>query len=57
MTEDEQQLSIQRMKNDGRDATSKWSWGVIRQILSSWQFYSFVIAWAYVSPMQYAIIC
>ncbi|ATY63245.1 major facilitator superfamily transporter [Cordyceps militaris] len=48
MTEEEKQLSVDRMKRDGRDATSVWTWDVIRQIARSWQFYGFVIGWGFV---------
>ncbi|OAA69282.1 Major facilitator superfamily domain, general substrate transporter [Akanthomyces lecanii RCEF 1005] len=48
MSDAEKELSILRMKRDGRDATGAWSWDVVRQILRSWQFYSFVIGWGFV---------
>lgn len=56
MTAEEKELSIQRMKDDGRDAHGKWNLDVIRQILVSWQFYAFVVAWAcvYTPVFQFA---
>lgn len=46
MTEEEKDLSVLRMKRDGRDATGHWTVDVLRQVIRSWQFYAFVIGWA-----------
>ncbi|KAI3052383.1 hypothetical protein CBS147353_11552 [Aspergillus niger] len=46
ITEHEQQICIERMIEEKRDAVEiKWSIEAMEQNLTSWQLYGFVLAW------------
>ncbi|KAE8141391.1 major facilitator superfamily domain-containing protein [Aspergillus pseudotamarii] len=46
MTENERQMSIERLADEHRDAIrATWDLHSVKRVLSSWQLYSFCIAW------------
>ncbi|KAH6638878.1 major facilitator superfamily domain-containing protein [Boeremia exigua] len=46
MTEKEQQISVRRLAEQGRDAESvEWSFSMIKRLVSCWQLYCFPLAW------------
>ncbi|CAG7918511.1 unnamed protein product [Penicillium olsonii] len=46
MTENERQMSIDRLAEQGRDAQKvKWSVPMVKRLLSCWQIYCFPLAW------------
>ncbi|KAL2402444.1 MFS transporter PfmaC [Exophiala dermatitidis] len=48
MTEEEKEISIKRISEEGRDADmTSWRLADLKEILSSWQFYGFVLAWGF----------
>lgn len=49
MTEPERERCIKRMIDDGRDAEqAMWNLRTLKNILLSWQFYGFCLAWGFV---------
>ncbi|KAL4779338.1 major facilitator superfamily domain-containing protein [Aspergillus varians] len=48
MSEREQALCIQRIAEEGRDATKQeWNLRTLKRILTSWQLYAFCLAWGF----------
>ncbi|RAH65874.1 MFS general substrate transporter [Aspergillus aculeatinus CBS 121060] len=48
MTEREQAMSIKRIDDENRDVSvMQWNSGTVKRILSSWQFYAFVLSWGF----------
>ncbi|KAJ4417039.1 hypothetical protein N0V82_006393 [Gnomoniopsis sp. IMI 355080] len=47
LTEEDKQRCVERMVEDGREETSKFTWGLFFRAINSWQLYVLTILWMF----------